>query len=266
MACIHIDRPHSAEIDQERVVLNREATYVVAATANRHFQPGLGRETYRPSATSARFAHAAIAAGRRSIIAFQTRRAVSKWGAPGNISAPCRFIARESQPIANRGIEVSANGRSGRARRGIGCSIAEIVTSGWPAKSHFPHESLRTLKAGVRTVFSTQSGRIRLRGERPCFSHQDTFSPHAQRFWRRALAAPAHGATPGEVDTTFGQNGRTVVAENSEAIGLRLPDGSLLVASQSRETPADTGHRGAAPLRPRGARRSGLWCCRRRAS
>jgi uncharacterized delta-60 repeat protein len=53
------------------------------------------------------------------------------------------------------------------------------------------------------------------------------------------LAATALGATPGEVDTTFGQNGRTVVAENSEAIGLRLPDGSLLVASHLRDTPAD---------------------------
>src|SRR5262245_14349377 len=53
-----------------------------------------------------------------------------------------------------------------------------------------------------------------------------------------SLAGSAHGATPGEVDTTFGQNGRTVVAENSEAIGLRLPDGSLLVASHVRDTPA----------------------------
>ena len=53
------------------------------------------------------------------------------------------------------------------------------------------------------------------------------------------LAATAQGATPGEVDTTFGQNGRTVVADNSEAIGLRLPDGSLLVASHVRDTPAD---------------------------
>src|SRR6185295_7684026 len=54
-----------------------------------------------------------------------------------------------------------------------------------------------------------------------------------------SLAASAHGATPGEVDTTFGQNGRTVVAENSEAIGLRLPDGALLVASHVRDTRAD---------------------------
>jgi uncharacterized delta-60 repeat protein len=53
------------------------------------------------------------------------------------------------------------------------------------------------------------------------------------------LAAAAHGATPGEVDPTFGQNGRTVVADNSEAIGLTLPDGSLLVASHVRDTPAD---------------------------
>jgi uncharacterized delta-60 repeat protein len=56
-----------------------------------------------------------------------------------------------------------------------------------------------------------------------------------------SLAATAQGATPGQVDPTFGQNGRTVVADNSKAIGLRLPDGSLLVASQSRETSADTG-------------------------
>src|SRR6478735_7991530 len=53
------------------------------------------------------------------------------------------------------------------------------------------------------------------------------------------LAASAQGATPGEVDATFGQNGRTVVAENSEAIGLRLPDGALLVASHVRDTRAD---------------------------
>ena len=43
------------------------------------------------------------------------------------------------------------------------------------------------------------------------------------------LAAAAHGATPGEVDPTFGQDGQTVVADNVQAIGLMLPDGSLLV-------------------------------------
>ena len=53
------------------------------------------------------------------------------------------------------------------------------------------------------------------------------------------LAATARGATPGEVDTTFGQNGRTVVADNSAAIGLMLPDGSLLVASHLTNTLAN---------------------------
>jgi hypothetical protein len=57
-----------------------------------------------------------------------------------------------------------------------------------------------------------------------------------------SLPATAQGATPGEVDPTFGENGRSVVAgEDSNAIGLILPDGSLLVASQSRNTPVDAG-------------------------
>ena len=53
------------------------------------------------------------------------------------------------------------------------------------------------------------------------------------------IAATAHGSTPGEVDPTFGVSGRTVFAEHSKAIGLRLPDGSLLVASQATEAVAD---------------------------
>ena len=48
-----------------------------------------------------------------------------------------------------------------------------------------------------------------------------------------SMTATAQGAMPGEVDPTFGSNGRTVVADNSRAIGLRLPDGSFLVASQT---------------------------------
>ena len=54
-----------------------------------------------------------------------------------------------------------------------------------------------------------------------------------------AATATAHGATPGEMDPTFGQNGRTVVAEDSAAIGLMLPDGSLLVASHLTNTLAN---------------------------
>ena len=47
-----------------------------------------------------------------------------------------------------------------------------------------------------------------------------------------SMITTAQAATPGAVDSTFGSNGRTVVANNSRAIGLRLPDGSLLIASQ----------------------------------
>ena len=79
------------------------------------------------------------------------------------------------------------------------------------------------------------------------------------------MAATAQGATPGEVDTTFGQNGGQSLRNNSKAIGLRLPDGSLLVASQVTET-CDMRTPGAASLRQRRARGSGLWHCRRRAS
>ena len=53
------------------------------------------------------------------------------------------------------------------------------------------------------------------------------------------IAATAHGSAPGDVDPTFGVSGRTVVAEHSKAIGLMLPDGSLLVASQATEAVAN---------------------------
>ncbi len=64
---------------------------------------------------------------------------------------------------------------------------------------------------------------------------------HAARaaFLATCLATTAQAATPGEVDPTFGTNGRTVVADNSKAIGLRLPDGSLLVASHITGTVVD---------------------------